>query len=139
MGKIGIFRCTRARSKGHAALRRRRQASFKVAHLYQFQGKDTVEVDELLPGDIGAIAKVEEIEFDCVLHDSHDEDHIHLVPSIFPSDGRSGRGNQKKGDEQRLFDILGKLAMEDPTFVVERHPTAKPSSAASAKSTSSPS
>jgi elongation factor G len=30
---------------------------------------------------------------------------------------------KKKGDEQRLFDILGKLAMEDPTFVVERHPT----------------
>ena len=30
---------------------------------------------------------------------------------------------RKKGDEQRLFDILGKLAMEDPTFVVERHPT----------------
>ena len=30
---------------------------------------------------------------------------------------------KKKGDEQRLFDILGKLAMEDPTFIVERHPT----------------
>ena len=30
---------------------------------------------------------------------------------------------KKKGDEQRLFDILGKLAMEDPSFTVERHPT----------------
>jgi len=97
---------------------------FKVAHLYQLQGKDTIEVDELLPGDIGAIAKVEEIEFDCVLHDSHEEDHIHLVPLGFPKP-MAGLAveTKKKGDEQRLFDILGKLAVEDPTFVIERHPS----------------
>jgi hypothetical protein len=41
-------------------------------------------VPALVPGDIGAVAKVEEIEFDSVLHDSHDEDHIHLKPLEFP-------------------------------------------------------
>ena len=125
MGKIGIFRVHQG------ALKRDMQLfvgdgkrPFKVAHLYQLQGKDTIEVDELLPGDIGAVAKVDEIEFDCVLHDSHDEDHIHLVPLEFPKP-MAGLAveTKKKGDEQRLFDILGKLAMEDPTFVVERHPT----------------
>ena len=97
---------------------------FKVAHLYRLQGKDTVEVEALLPGDIGAVAKVEEIEFDSVLHDSHDEDHIHLVPLEFPKP-MAGLAveTRKKGDEQRLFDILGKLAMEDPTFIIERHPS----------------
>lgn len=58
-----------------------------------------------------------------MLHDSHDEDHIHLVPLEFP---RPMAGlaveTKKKGDEQRLFDILNKLAIEDPTFLVERHP-----------------
>jgi elongation factor G len=97
---------------------------FKAGHLYQLQGKDYVEVDELLPGDIGAIAKVEEIEFDAVLHDSHDEDHIHLKPLEFP---RPMQGlaveTKRKGDEQRLFDILHKLELEDPCFEVERHPT----------------
>ena len=34
---------------------------FKVTHLYQLQGKDTVEVDALLPGDIGAVAKLDEL------------------------------------------------------------------------------
>ncbi len=125
MGKIGIFRVHQGTVKKDMQLFvGDGKRPFKVAHLYQLQGKDTVEVDELLPGDIGAIAKVEEIEFDCVLHDSHDEDHIHLVPLEFP---RPMAGlaveTKKKGDEQRLFDILGKLAMEDPTFVVERHPT----------------
>ncbi|TXI75178.1 MAG: elongation factor G [Dechloromonas sp.] len=125
MGKIGIFRVHQGTMKKDMALFvGDGKRPFKAAHLYQLQGKDTVEVDELLPGDIGAIAKVDEIEFDSVLHDSHDEDHIHLVPLEFP---RPMAGlaveTKKKGDEQRLFDILGKLAMEDPTFVIERHPS----------------
>ena len=37
-----------------------------------------------MPGDIGAVAKVDEIAFDCVLHDSHDEDHIHLRAARVP-------------------------------------------------------
>ncbi|MGE5946673.1 MAG: elongation factor G, partial [Betaproteobacteria bacterium] len=125
MGKIGIFRVHQGTVKKDMQLFvGDGKRPFKVAHLYQLQGKDTVEVDELLPGDIGAVAKVDEIEFDSVLHDSHDEDHIHLVPLEFPKP-MAGLAveTRKKGDEQRLFDILGKLAMEDPTFVVERHPT----------------
>ncbi|WP_295006984.1 elongation factor G [uncultured Dechloromonas sp.] len=125
MGKIGIFRVHQGTVKKDMQLFvGDGKRPIKVAHLYQLQGKDTLEVDELLPGDIGAIAKVDEIEFDSVLHDSHDEDHIHLAPLEFP---RPMAGlaveTRKKGDEQRLFDILGKLAMEDPTFIVERHPT----------------
>ncbi len=125
MGKIGIFRVHQGTVKKDMQLFvGDGKRPFKVAHLYQLQGKDTVEVDELLPGDIGAVAKVDEIEFDCVLHDSHDEDAIHLVPLDFPKP-MAGLAveTRKKGDEQRLFDILGKLSMEDPTFVVERHPT----------------
>ena len=38
-----------------------------------------------MPGDIAAVAKVDDIEFDCVLHDSHDEDHIHMAPLEFPT------------------------------------------------------
>jgi elongation factor G len=125
MGKIGVFRVHQGTVRKDMQLFvGDGKRPFKVAHLYQLQGKDTVEVDELVPGDIGAIAKVDEVEFDSVLHDSHDEDHIHLVPLEFPKP-MAGLAveTRKKGDEQRLFDILGKLAMEDPTFVVERHPT----------------
>ncbi|OMG56375.1 elongation factor G [Azonexus hydrophilus] len=124
MGKIGIFRVHQGTLKKDMQLFvGDGKRPFRVTHLYRLQGKDSIEVEALLPGDIGAIAKVDEIEFDCVLHDSHDEDHIHLVPLEFP---RPMAGlaveTKKKGDEQRLFDILGKLAAEDPTFIVERHP-----------------
>ncbi|EKE18133.1 MAG: hypothetical protein ACD_10C00115G0007, partial [uncultured bacterium] len=125
MGKIGVFRVHQGTMKKDMQLFvGDGKRPFKAAHLYQLQGKETLEVDALLPGDIGAIAKVEEIEFDCVLHDSHDEDHIHLLPLAFPQP-MAGLAveTKKKGDEQRLFDVLNKLAMEDPTFVVERHPS----------------
>jgi elongation factor G len=123
-GKVGVFRVHQGTLRKDASLfvgdARR---PFKVAHLYRVQGKDMIEVEQLVAGEIGAIAKVDEIVFDSVLHDSHDEDHIHLAPLRLP---RPMVGlaveTLKKGDEQRLFDVLGKLAQEDPTFLVERHP-----------------
>ncbi len=123
MGKLGVFRLYQGTIRKDSELfvgdgRR----PFKVGHLYVLQGKDYVETDELLPGDIGAVAKVEDIEFDAVLHDSHDEDHIHLKPLEFPTPVQGlAVDTKKKGDEQRLFDVLHKLELEDPTFKVERH------------------
>ncbi len=125
VGKLGVFRVYQGTVRKDSELfvgdARR---PFKVGHLFVLQGKDYVEVDELVPGDIGAVAKVDEITFDCVLHDSHDEDHIHLKPLEFPIPVQGLAADpKKKGDEQRLFDVLHKLELEDPTFKVERHPT----------------
>lgn len=125
MGKISVFRVHQGTVKKDMQLFvGDSKRAFKAAHLYQLQGKATVEVDELLPGDIGAVAKIDDIEFDSVLHDSHDEDHIHLAPLEFPKPMAGLAVETKnKGDEQRLFEILAKLASEDPTFVIERHPS----------------
>jgi elongation factor G len=96
--------------------------AFKVGHIFTIQGKDNVETDRLVPGDIGAVAKIDEIEFDSVLHDSHEEDHIHLKPLEFPAPMHGiAVETKKKGDEQRLFEVLHKLEVEDPCFKVERH------------------
>jgi elongation factor G len=124
MGKLGVFRVHQGTVRRDAQLfvgdSRR---PFKVNHLYRLQGKDYIEVEALVPGDIGAVAKVEEIEFDGVLHDSHDEDHIHLKPLDFPLPMQGlAVQTRRKGDEQRLYDVLHKLELEDPCFKVERHP-----------------
>ncbi|WP_153109195.1 elongation factor G [Propionivibrio limicola] len=125
VGKLGIFRVHQGTIRKDSQLfvgdARR---PFKVGHLYRLQGKENIEVDELIPGEIGAIAKVDEIEFDCVLHDSHEEDHIHLKPLEFPLPMQGlAVETKRKADEQRLFDVLHKLEIEDPCFKVERHPT----------------
>ncbi|MEI7612502.1 MAG: elongation factor G [Betaproteobacteria bacterium] len=125
IGKLGIFRVHQGTIKKDTQLFvGDAKRPFKVGHLYRLLGKDYIEVETLIPGDIGAIAKIDDIEFDCVLHDSHEEDHIHLVPLEFPQPMQGlAVETKKKADEQRLFDVLHKLEVEDPCFKVERHPT----------------
>jgi elongation factor G len=93
---------------------------FKVGHLYRLKGKDHVEVDRAIPGDIAAVAKVEDIHFDAVLHDSHDEDDIRLAPLDFPRP-MFGLAIEAatRGQEQKLATALHKLAEEDPGYAVE--------------------
>jgi elongation factor G len=93
---------------------------FKVGHMFLLQGKEHVETDLLVPGDIAAVAKVDEIEFDAVLHDSHDEDQYHLRPLEFPIPMYGlAIEPKRRGDEQRISDVLHKLTAEDPCFKVE--------------------
>lgn len=93
---------------------------FKVGHLFKLQGKDHVEIDQAVPGDIAAVAKVEDIHFDAVLHDSHDEDDIRLRPLDFPKPmfGLAVEASTR-GQEQKLATALHKLSEEDPGFLVE--------------------
>ncbi|MEQ9454772.1 MAG: elongation factor G [Phycisphaeraceae bacterium] len=97
---------------------------FKVAHLLRVQGSKHVEIDEAIPGDLVAVAKVEDIHFDAVLHDSRDEDRIRLRPLRFPEPLTSlAVSPKKRGDEQKIADALVKLQEEDPTFTVTRDAT----------------
>ncbi len=94
----------------------------KVAHLYRIHGKEHIEVERGIPGDICALGKLEEIEYDSILHDSHDEDHYYLKPIDFP-EPMFGLAVEAKtrGQEQKLAMALQKLAEEDPCFRVEHN------------------
>ena len=120
VGKVGVFRVHQGTiSKDTQLFIGDGRKPFRVGHPYLLRGKEFVETDMLVPGDIGAVAKVDEICFDAVLHDSHDEDHIHLLPLEFPTPMHSLAVEPKRrGDEQRISDAFHKLAAEDPTFKV---------------------
>ncbi|MGO4702285.1 elongation factor G [Dyella sp. 2RAB6] len=123
VGKLGVFRVWQG------TIRRDTQLfiddgrkPFKVGHLFRLTGKQHVEIEQAIPGDIAAVAKVEEIHFDAVLHDSHDEDRIHLAPLRFPLPMFGLALEPKhKGQEQKLSQALGRLSEEDPCFRVEHH------------------
>ncbi len=125
VGKVAVFRVHQGTMTRDTQLYiGEGRKAFKTGHLYHLQGKEYVEVDSLVPGDIGAVAKIEEIDFNAVLHDSHDEDHIRLRALDFPTPMHAVAVEpKKKGDEQRLFDVLHKLEVEDPCLWIERHPT----------------
>lgn len=93
---------------------------FKVGHLFTLFGKEHPEVGDGIPGDIRAVAKIDEIHPDAILHDSHDEDYLHLQPSRFPLPV-AGLAIQvrRTQDEQRLAEALHKLLEEDPCLAIE--------------------
>lgn len=121
VGKLGIFRVYQGTVKKDTQLFvDDGKKPFKVAHLFKLKGKDHVEIERAVPGDIAAVAKIDELHFDAVLHDSHDEDQIHLAPLDFPKPmfGLAVEA-ASKGQEQKLAIALHKLAEEDPCFHVE--------------------
>ena len=93
---------------------------FRVGHLFRLQGKEHVEIEEGVPGDICAVAKVDEIGYRAVLHGAGGADVLRPEPVPLP-DAMYGLAVQAKtrGDEQKLSDTLSKLAAEDPSFHVE--------------------
>ena len=122
-GKLGVFRIHQGRiARDSQLFIGDARKPFKVGHLLKLQGKQHIEIESAIPGDICAVAKVEEIHFDAVIHDSHEEDHIHLRSMKFPSP-MCGLAIEVKsrGDEQKISDALHKLQAEDPSFMVEHH------------------
>jgi len=121
IGKLGIFRIHQGTvTRDSQLFIGDGRKPFKVSHLFKLQGKKQVEVDTGIPGDICAVAKIDELHFDAVLHDSHEDDYLHLKPLPFPVavfglaiDAGS------RGDEQRLTSSLERLVDEDPCLTLD--------------------
>ena len=123
IGKIAVFRIHQGTVRRDSMLYiGDGRKPFKVAHLYLPQGKEQIEVQQAVPGDICAVAKIEDMVYDAVLHDAAEDDHIHLRPSVFPTPifGLAIEP-KKRGDEQRMWEILQKLTAEDPCLKVEHN------------------
>ena len=124
VGKLGVFRIHRGTvtkdTQFHIGDGRK---PVKVGHLFALQGKDHVEVDAGIPGDICAVAKIDEVVYDAVMHAAQDDADLSLVGPELP-DPMLGLAisARTRGDEQKLGDALSKLAAEDPCLVIEHNP-----------------
>jgi elongation factor G len=121
VGKLGVFRVFQGTVKRDSQLFvDDGRKPFRVGHLFRLKGKDHVEIDQAIPGDIAAVAKIDEIHFDAVLHDSHDEDEIRLQPVDLPRPMFGlAVAAATRGQEQKLATALHRLAEEDPGYHVE--------------------
>ena len=123
VGKLSIFRIYQGTVRPDSQLFiGDGRKPFKVGHLFKVQGGKHVEVDAGIPGDICAVAKVDDIHYDAILHDSHEEDNFHLKPLDFPKP-MYGLAIQprSRGQEQKLAQAISRLIEEDPCFVVEHN------------------
>jgi len=121
VGKLGVFRVYQGTVHRDTQLFvDGGRKPFKVGHLFRLRGREHVEIERALPGDIAAIAKVEDLHLGAVLHDSHDEDPVRLAPVAFPRPmfGLAVSAGSR-GQEQKLATALHRLSEEDPCFQVE--------------------
>ena len=97
----------------------------KVSNFYISTGKDNRDATSAIPGDIRVLAKVDGLEYGSVLHDSHDDDAIHMQPLDLPRPMVGlAIAPKSRGDEQKVSEALTRLIQEDPCLSVERNPAA---------------
>lgn len=122
VGKMAVFKVHQGHV-GHDFQPRVGDArkGIRIGHVFKLQGKQHSETDQIVAGDIGAVAKIEEINFNSVIHSDGVADDLHIRPWPLP---RPMYGLAIEvtatGAEGKLHDALAKIVAEDPTIEIER-------------------
>jgi elongation factor G len=118
VGKLAVFRVHQGKCSGQSQVFiGHNKKPVKLGHVFHLQGKEHKEADAIIAGDIGAVAKIEDLHTGDVLHDDHALDTVHLPKMPFPTPMFGLAVTPKaRGDEQKISQQLSKLAEEDPTF-----------------------
>jgi elongation factor G len=123
IGRVAVFRVHQGRlTAGSQLYIGEGRKPIKAGHLYMLRGKQQIEVHEAIPGDICAVAKIDDIQFDHILHDSAEDAHVHAKPLELPTPvfGLAVQP-KKRGDEQKVSDVLHKILAEDACFRIEHN------------------
>jgi elongation factor G len=118
VGKLAVFRIHQGRLTGQSQVYiGHNKKAIKLGHVFHLQGKEHKEAQEIICGDIGCVAKIEDIHTNDVLHDDHALDSVHIRPLSFPTPMYGLAVTPKaRGDETKISQMLHKLSEEDPTF-----------------------
>ena len=120
-GRMGMLRLHQGKiSVGGSVFHGRVRKPMRIGHLLKLQGGKQTEVDSVEAGDIFAIPRVEEVEYNSVLHDSHDEDNLHLRSMDLPNPAFArALITADDKDAQRVSEGLQRIQAEDPSIQVE--------------------
>jgi elongation factor G len=122
VGKLSVFRVHQGRVGVDINPRvDQERKPVRIAHVFKLRGKQHTEVDQIIAGDIGAVAKIDELHYNSVMHGGDLPEDIHLRPLALPKP-MFGLAIEvaTKGAENKLGDALRKMMDEDPTLEIER-------------------
>src|SRR6478672_7690510 len=122
-GRISVFRVYAGTVAADSTLTNARdKAKERIGALMALQGKDHERADAFGAGDLGAVAKLKDVQTGDVLAD-HELDDAHIPKLTFPEPVMSFAVTPKtKGDEDKVAQGLRRLHEEDPTLQLRRDP-----------------
>ncbi len=124
VGKLSVFRVHQGTVTGNmTVLAGESRKGIKLNRVFNLLGKEHAETDAIIAGDIGAVAKVEDLHIGDILHDDHAHDDVHLKALPFPTPMYGlAVAPKARGDEGKISATLARLQEEDPTFKVGHDP-----------------
>lgn len=120
VGKLNIFKVFSGTLNSDSTVLNTNKGQLeKIGQLYIMKGKKQENINQVVAGDIVAVAKLQNTSINDTLAD---KDHPIILKEIeFPKPVISFAAQPKaKGDEEKISSGLTKLMEEDKTFVVEK-------------------
>lgn len=120
VGKISLFKVITGKLNGETIVKNtNKDKQEKLSHLFFMRGKSQISTDEIIAGDIGAVAKLQFTSTGDTLCSSDLNvryDKFKLPTPVMPM----AILPKTKGDEEKISLALSKLIEEDPVFKIER-------------------
>lgn len=121
VGRVSFFRVYSGTFKGETSIHNStKNVDERVGHVFTMRGKNQEQVDEVVAGDIAAVAKLSET----VTGDTISDKASPVVfPGIEPPEALLPKAiaPKTKGDEDKLMTGLQRLLEEDPALQLERN------------------
>jgi len=121
VGKVCVFRVHQGTIKAKTEVKISGGKKLRVGNLFRLLGKEQHECSEFGPGDIGAVAKLDDLQFNAVIQDASASADLGLKPLPLPTP-LYGQAVElaNHADETKFSAAVQKLSDEDPCFVMER-------------------
>ena len=120
VGKISLFKVITGKLNGDTVVKNTSSGKQeKLSHLFFMRGKNQIATDEIIAGDIGAVAKLQFTSTGdtlCSQELNIKYNKINLPVPVMPM----AILPKAKGDEEKISLALSKLNEEDPVFKIER-------------------
>ena len=121
-GKISLFRVVSGvLASDTNYYNTRAEADERVGHLMTMQGRTGENVDKLVAGDIGGVAKLKATATGDTLCDKSKPVKLAWIPTLAPAISFAIEP-KSKGDEEKVGEACTKLVEEDPTLEAGRDP-----------------
>lgn len=125
VGKLSLFKVLSGKlTKDMDIYNPNKDKTEKLGGLFVLRGKNQIEANEIVAGDIGATSKLQYTQTGDSICDKNN--HTQYDPLSYPQPTLFLAVEPKaKGDEEKIGTSLQRLTEEDPTFVLERNSETK--------------